>query len=95
MYTYIHSHKSYRGCLFLIIFLFSECTIYINSKDIAHAACESQKMSKREAATVALDKLRKRCYTIKVMITNIHLSDERIYIDSYYSLLCEYTFYKK
>lgn len=43
-----------------------ECSIYINSKKVACCTNSNKKIAKNEAATTALDELRKHCYTIKV-----------------------------
>lgn len=43
-----------------------ECTIYINTKQVASATGTSQKIAKKEAACAAMDELRKYYYTIKV-----------------------------
>lgn len=52
--------------MFLIRSRFSECSIYINTKLVARASSANQKTAKKEAATIALDELRKFYYTIKV-----------------------------
>ncbi|KAL6436504.1 hypothetical protein ACFW04_004766 [Cataglyphis niger] len=43
-----------------------KCSVYINSKKVACCTNSNKKIAKNEAATTALDELRKHCYTIKV-----------------------------
>ncbi|KAG7197024.1 hypothetical protein KM043_017558 [Ampulex compressa] len=43
-----------------------ECTVIVNSKDLATASGPNQKMAKKTAAIVALEELQKYYYTIKI-----------------------------
>ncbi|EFN80210.1 NF-kappa-B-repressing factor [Harpegnathos saltator] len=55
-----------------------DCTIYIDSKRVACASGSSQKIAKKEAAAVALDKLRKYYYTIKKAKSQDNIPDDNI-----------------
>lgn len=59
-------HRTVIQFFFFAMFESSECTIYINTKQVASATGTSQKIAKKEAACAAMDELRKYYYTIKV-----------------------------
>ena len=70
MYVYVCTcyinltFKNYQG-IFLIS-LFRECSLNIDSQQVSCSTNTNKKVAKKEAATIALEKLQKRCYTVKV-----------------------------
>lgn len=48
------------------LYLFRECNVYIDSQKLSCSTNINKKVARKEAATIALDKLQKYCYTIKV-----------------------------
>jgi len=49
-----------------ILYLFRECSIEIDSEKLSCSTNINKKIARKEAATIALEKLQKRCYTVKV-----------------------------
>jgi len=43
-----------------------ECSLYIDSQKLGGSTNINKKIARKEAATIALDKLQKHCYTVKV-----------------------------
>lgn len=47
-------------------YFFRECSLNIDSHQLSCSINTNKKVARKEAATVALEKLQKRCYTVKV-----------------------------
>jgi len=49
-----------------ILYLFRECSIDIDSEKLSCSTSINKKVARKEAVIIALEKLQKRCYTVKV-----------------------------
>lgn len=57
--------KNYQR-IYLVLSLFRECSVNIDSQQLSCSINTNKKVARKEAATLALEKLQKRCYTVKV-----------------------------
>lgn len=63
--------------LFLIISLFRECFFNLDSQKVCCTTNSYKKQARKEAAIIALEKLRKCCYTVKVKEKQMYLYLDR------------------
>lgn len=66
MYICVYKFNVQKLSRDISCYFFRECSLNIDSQQLSCSINPSKKVARKEAATVALEKLQKHCYTVKV-----------------------------